>query len=72
LIDIGRSTAPVNVTYHSNEVVPESTLSFGQKDTYAPPPYFGQSAGFCSKCGTLRQNFTTEFCSSCGQSCNKS
>ncbi len=66
MIDIGHSTAPVNVAYYSNEVLPESTLSFEQ-----PPPYFGQSAGFCSKCGTSRQNFTTESCSSCGQSFNK-
>ncbi len=71
MIDIGRSTTAGIGTYYSNSVAPESSAFVGQQNNYAPPPYSGQSAAFCSQCGTVRQDLSARFCSSCGHSFNK-
>ncbi len=69
MIDIGRIhvVESGNTVYYSNQVASEPTVFFGQQDNYAPPPYPGQSTGFCSQCGVARQGLTAKFCSSCGQ-----
>ncbi len=71
VIDIGRSIVPGNGTYYSNRVAPEPTVYLGRQDNYPPPPYSGQSTGFCPQCGTPRHDLTAGFCSSCGHSLNK-
>ncbi len=71
MIDIGRSTTAGSVAYYSNQVAPDPTTIFGNQDNYSPPPYPGQSAGFCSQCSAPRQDFTSRFCSSCGHAFNK-
>ncbi len=72
MIDIGRSTAPGNEEYYSNQVPNDSSSFFsGQQNNFAPPPYSGQSTSFCSKCGAARQDLSARFCSSCGQAFNK-
>ncbi len=71
VIDIGRSTVPGNDIYYTNQGANESRVFFGQQDNFAPPPYSGQSTGFCPHCGVSRHDLTAKFCSSCGQSFNK-
>ncbi|CAF1373109.1 unnamed protein product [Adineta steineri] len=71
VIDIGRSIAPGSVAYYPNQFASDQTIAFGEQSNYAPPPYPGQSAGFCSQCGAPRQALTSQFCSSCGHSFNK-
>jgi len=72
VIDIGRGTVPGNGTYYSNQVANESVSLFGGQGSYVPPPpYSGQSSGFCSHCGAPRHDLTAKFCQACGQSFNK-
>ncbi|CAF1352565.1 unnamed protein product [Adineta steineri] len=71
VIDIGRSIAPGSVAYYPNQIAPDQSISFGGQSNYAPPPYPGQSTGFCSQCNAPRQALTSQFCSSCGHSFNK-
>ncbi|CAF2992297.1 unnamed protein product [Rotaria sp. Silwood2] len=71
VIDIGRSTAPESVVYYSNQDGVNSTSVIGRHNNMTPPPYSAQSAiEFCSRCGASRQDLTSKFCSSCGQSFN--
>ncbi|CAF1145213.1 unnamed protein product [Rotaria sordida] len=69
VIDIGRSITPAmeNAVYSSSQKASESTPIFSRQDNYVPPPYSNQSSGFCSQCGTSRQDLTAKFCSSCGK-----
>ncbi len=71
MIDIGRSTLPVNDVYYKNRDANESRLSFGQQNDFELPPYSAQSAEYCSHCGALERDSTVKFCSSCGQLFNK-
>ncbi len=71
MIDIGRSTVSGNEIYYRNQDTNESRVFFGQQDQFAPPPYSGQTAVFCSQCGVTRHDLTAKFCSSCGQAFNK-
>lgn len=57
--------------HYPNQIANESVQTFSRPDNYAPPPYAGQSTGFCSQCGASRHDFTARFCSSCGQLFNK-
>ncbi len=67
MIDIGRPSAPGSGAYYSNE----SAFLVEQQNNYSPPPYSGQSTGYCSQCGAIRQDLSARFCSSCGKSFNK-
>ncbi|CAF0864973.1 unnamed protein product [Adineta steineri] len=71
VIDIGHSIAPGSVSYHRNQIAPYQTIASGEQSNYAPPPYSGQSTGFCPQCNAPRQASTSQFCSSCGHSFNK-
>ncbi|CAF0713693.1 unnamed protein product [Adineta steineri] len=71
VIDIGRSSAPGSVAYYPNQTASDQIIGFGGQSNYAPPPYPGQSAGFCSQCNAPQQGLTNQFCSSCGHSFNK-
>ncbi|CAF0761518.1 unnamed protein product [Adineta steineri] len=71
VIDIGRSSAPGSVAYYPNQTASDQIIGFSGQSNYAPPPYPGQSAGFCSQCNAPRQGLTNQFSSSCGHSFNK-
>ncbi|CAF1145423.1 unnamed protein product [Adineta steineri] len=71
VIDIGRSIVPGSVAYYPNQIASDQIIDFGGQSNYAPPPYPGQLAEFCSQCNAPRQALTSQFCSSCGHSFNK-
>ncbi len=71
MIDIGRSTTSENPTYHWTPSAPDASILFTEEDTDMPPSYSDSSAGFCTQCGTSRQDCTSKFCSSCGHSFNR-
>ncbi len=70
MIDIGRFASPENINpvYYKNLDVPEPTALFGRQTNYPLPPYSAPSAaGFCSRCGASRPDFTSKVCLSCEQ-----
>ncbi len=73
MIDIGRSVSSGNGNrvHYSSKDVPEPTPLYGEQDNSPPPSYSDKFAEFCSRCNVLPQDFTTEFCLSCGQSFSK-
>ncbi|UJR07886.1 hypothetical protein I4U23_012168 [Adineta vaga] len=71
VIDIGHSTIVNGAIHHSNQVAPDSILTFEQQDDSQPPLYSDLFPRFCSQCNALRSNLTVNFCSLCGHSFSK-